>query len=194
MPLNLVEKVKGFLMNPVESFRKARGDSLGETFQYFIILLVIYAILATLVAWAVGSAVQGLMPGFPGMGTMALPIVFVGIIVFGIIGAFIGGAWLHLWVYILGGRKGIEQTIKTVMYGLTPMYIIGWIPIISILGAIWSFILYIIGIRETQEISTGRAIAAVVIAIIIPILIIALLVIALLVPFARSIGPLYPPY
>ncbi len=192
MPLNLVERVKGFLMNPVESFQKARGDTLGDTFTYFIILLVIYAILASIVSWVMGQAVQSLFPGFQGMGGMALPILFVATIVGGIVGAFIGGAWLHLWVYIFGGRKGIVQTIKTVMYGLTPTYVIGWIPIISIIGAIWSFILFILGVREMQEISTGRAIVAVVIAIVIPIIIFALIFVAALAAF-MSMGGVIPP-
>ncbi|MDD1718322.1 MAG: YIP1 family protein [Methanoregulaceae archaeon] len=188
MPLDMVEKVKGFLLNPVESFQKARGDSLGETFLYFVILLVIYAILAAIVSLAVGQAVRSLIPGFPGMSSIALPFLFVGTLIGGIIGVFIGGAWLHLWVYIFGGRKGIMQTIKTVMYGSTPTFVIGWIPIISIIGAIWSFILVILGIRELHEISTGAAVLAVAVAIIIIPAAILLLLLALLVPVSSTVS------
>ncbi len=194
MPLNLVERVKGFLLNPIETFQKARPDALGYAFKYFIILLVIYAILSTIVAWAVGQAIQDIFPGFPGMGELSLPLVFVMTVVGGIIGVFIGGAWLHLWVYVFGARRGINETIKSVMYGSTPTYVIGWIPIVSIIGAIWSFVLVILGVRELQEISTGKAIAAVIIAIIIPLIIIIVLAAALFAIFSSTVSSYIPTY
>lgn len=88
---------------------------------------------------------------------------------------FIVGAWLHLWVYLLGGKKGYMQTMKAVMYGSTPYMLIGWIPIIGgFIGGLWSLVVEILGIRELHGISTGRVIAAYLIAVIIPIIVIML--------------------
>ena len=47
-----MNKVKGFLMAPTETFRASKGDSLGSAFRYYTILLVIWTIIAAIV-WLV---------------------------------------------------------------------------------------------------------------------------------------------
>jgi hypothetical protein len=69
-------------------------------------------------------------------------------------------------VFLLGGRKGINQTFKAILYGETPCLLLGWIPFIGIIFAFWSLVLGVLGIRELQEISTRCAVLAVAIAII----------------------------
>jgi len=51
-------------------------------------------------------------------------------LILGIISVLISGLWTHIWVYVVGGRKGLEQTIKALMYISTPMYLVGWIPFV----------------------------------------------------------------
>jgi hypothetical protein len=176
---NFIEKLKGFLLNPVETFQKSREDTLGATFTYYIILVIISAILSALVAW--GFASLSPFASIPGLGGFFPATVFIMVIIGGIIGPFIGGAWLHIFVWLLGGRKGYVQTVKAVMYGSTPGLLLSWIPIIGFIGGIWSIILEILGIRELQEISTGRAIAAVILAVVIILIIVALIAAALLI-------------
>ena len=94
--------------------------------------------------------------------------VFIGAIVGGIIVIVIAGLWLHIWVYLVGGKKGVEQTLKALMYGATPSYLFGWIPVVSVLAGIWALIVEIIGIRQLHELSTGKAVLAVSIGIIVP--------------------------
>lgn len=103
-----------------------------------------------------------------------------------IIGVFIIGAIYHIGVYIVGGKKGIEQTIKALMYGQTPGLLLGWIPIIGIIAGIWSFVLYILGIRQLQEITTGKAILAVLIPIII--IVVLIVILAIIAAFVFGIG------
>jgi hypothetical protein len=64
------------------------------------------------------------------------------------------------------GKKGLNQTTKVGIYGSTPSLLLGWLPVIKLLGwipvisvvlSIWELILYIIGIRKLQEVSTERA-------------------------------------
>lgn len=167
-----VDKVKGFLIDPIGTFKASRGDPLGQVLIYYLVLLVIDSVLSALVIEA-GINVF-MFASIPGMPVPSPAIVFIGGIIGGLIGAFILSLWLHLWVFVMGGRKGLEMTIKSVLYSSTPSLLLGWIPLISLIGAIWSFILGIFGIREFHEISTGRAIAAVIIAIIIPVILIVL--------------------
>jgi len=71
-------------------------------------------------------------------------------------------------VYLVGGRRGVAQTIKAVMYGSTPSFLLT--PLLP-----WALIVQVIGIRQLQELPTGRAILAVILAIIIPAIIIAVI-------------------
>ncbi|HEY9205323.1 MAG TPA: TIR domain-containing protein [Candidatus Methanoperedens sp.] len=168
MPLitDFFEKVKGFLLEPSKTFDATKGENLKEAIKYYAVIAAIYsAILAILLALegtSFGSPLMGLIG--PGAGVAGAIIFFVLFMILAIIGAFIGGAVLHIFVYIVGGRNGIAQTIKVVLYGSTPL-LLGWIPIISFIFAIWSLILGILGIRQLHELTTGKAILAVVLFI-----------------------------
>jgi hypothetical protein len=188
----IVEKVKGFLMNPAESFRKSRSDSVGAAYRYFVVLLVFYTILSAIVAVAMtmhafndiitklaqtgvlGTALAGAFSNLgPFVAAMTLFVVYLFFFI-ALFGIFIKGLALHVFVLMFGGEKGHEQTLKTVMYSITPFLLLGWIPYVSIIGAIWYIVLLIIGIRETQEMELGKALLVVIIPIVL-ILILALL-------------------
>jgi hypothetical protein len=193
MALNFVEKLKGLLMNPVETLQQLREEGLGDALTYFIIILVVYAVLSTIVSMAILSGVSALTgAAFPELGTWMPLIIFGTAIIGGFIGIFVGGAWLHLWVYVFGGRNGYLQTIKSLMYGSTPVMLLGWIPVVSVIGAIWAFILQILGIRELHGITTMQAVVAVLIAIIIPIIILAILVSFFLISVVSTSPVVYP--
>jgi hypothetical protein len=80
------------------------------------------------------------------------------------------------------------ETVKSIMYGSTPGLLLGWIPIVSFIGGIWAIVIDILGIKELQEMSTGRAVAAVVIAFVILIVIVAVLILAAFMPFTSAIN------
>jgi hypothetical protein len=65
---------------------------------------------------------------------------------------------------------------------------------VSIIGAIWSFILAIIGVKELHEISTGRAAAAVILAAVIILVIIILIAAALFITAVSMIPGPVPGY
>ena len=74
-------------------------------------------------------------------------------------GTTVGGAfglWLHLWVFLVGGRNGVGQTIKAVMYGATPSCLLCWIPIVGIIAGIWAtFMATMIGQRFQGPTESG---------------------------------------
>lgn len=171
-----IAKVKGFLLNPVETFQQTKGDEPKTVFIYFTVLLFIFSLLSAIVT----------MTGMESMFAGALPIsggIFV-IFFASFIGLFIStlifALWLHLWVYIFGGRNGIMQTMKAIFYGNTPQLILGWIPFIGILFSLWALVLSVLGIRELQDLSTARAVAVFVIAIVVPSIVLSLLMFAFL--------------
>lgn len=179
------EKIKGFLLKPVETFRNVRDEEISLTIGYFIVLLVFYGLLSGIIS-ALG-VMRNPIPSMLNLGLgQAGPIitfftVFFTVIIVWLFLLLIWGLWMHLWVYVVGGRKGVWQTEKAVLYGVTPFLLIGWIPVIGpVLGGLWSIVLQILGIRELHELSTAKAILALIIPFVI-IFVIFILILAWLV-------------
>jgi len=194
MVLSIRERITGFLFSPSETFDASKEDSLGDAFKYYVVILLVLAVLVAIIGAVAFQLIWGMFAAFlpPDAPSLAeigpllavLPVLlFVLVLVGGIIGAFIDGLWIHLWVYIVGGRKGVGQTIKAVLYGATPYCLLGWIPIVNFIAEIWMIIVAILGVRQLHELSTGKAVLAVVIAIAIPLII----YIAIIAAFMASI-------
>lgn len=164
----LMEKVKGFLLDPVGAFRQSKDDEPGAVLPYFALLLLLHAVISALLSATLAgtSPVPGLVTG----GISGAIVVFFGFLAGGFIGMLVFGAWLHLWVYLFGGRRGVWQTLKAVLYGSTPYLLFGWIPFIGFVFTLWSLVLGIFGIQELQELSSLKAILAVALAVMIPLM------------------------
>jgi hypothetical protein len=185
-----VDKMKGFLLSPAEAFKGSRADSLGAAYRYYVMLLIIFSILYAIVSTAIGAAAfSSMLDQLAGSGIfgaalaealrnfsgfiIALDLFFAyALFLFMLFWIFISGFMYHAFVLLFGGEKGVVATVKTVMYAYTPWLLLGWIPYVAVIGAIWSFVLLIIGIKETQEMTLGNAF----LVIIIPLVLIFLLV------------------
>jgi len=187
----IVTKVKGFLLSPVETFQQSKTDEPKAVFTYFGILLLLNAILSALIA-ALGIETMQMYAGLP-LGHAFPILVFFMMLVGGFICTVVFSAWLHLWVYILGGKNGILQTVNAVIYGSTPRLLLGWIPFVGIIFTLWSLILGILGVRELQDLSTGKAILAVAIAVIIPFIIVILVAAYFFTTYMTTVAVPYPP-
>ncbi|GAB4160491.1 MAG: hypothetical protein Kow00107_08570 [Planctomycetota bacterium] len=79
-----------------------------------------------------------------------------------VIGAFVGGALVHLGLIIAkGDRRKFESTVRVMCYACAPN-VLGFIPIIgSFVGQIWTIVCEIIGIARVHDISYGKAAFAV---------------------------------
>ena len=187
----IVTRVKGFLLKPVETFQQFKNDEPGVVFSYFAALLLLHAILSAIIA-LIGIETMPRYAGIP-EGIAVPVIVFFMALAGGFVITLIFAAWLHLWVYLLGGRKGIMQTFKAIIYGHTPRLLLGWIPFIGFIFVLWSLALGILGIRELQEMSTGKAILAVAIAVMIPLVIILLIAAYFITSYVTTTAIPYPP-
>ena len=193
--MNYLELIKGFFLLPVETFRTVKDTDYRDTLVYFLILVLIYTVLSVpimLVSLSLMWSVFNGMFGRLGIGTLTgfgIVSIAVVMIIAALVFLFIGAAWLHLWVYLLGGRKGYRETLKALAFGDTPALLLGWIPLVGFLAGIWSLVLSILGIRELHGISTARALGAVIIAVAIPLLILVLLALFLFIAYTET-GPL----
>ncbi|MDD3407634.1 MAG: Yip1 family protein [Methanomicrobium sp.] len=190
---DLFQKFKDITLDPVEAFKNLRDESLGTSFVYFLVIIAVYCILSGIVSMFFIGFFSSLMPGMSAGMVAGSSLVF-GIIsivtsfIFSIIALIIGALVLHIFVYLLGGRKGLEQTIKASIYSCTPLALLGWIPLISIIAVIWSIVLEALAVRELHEISTARA----VLAVIIPLIIIFGLVVVAFIMFFTIVAASVP--
>jgi hypothetical protein len=189
----IVAQIKGILLSPSETFRASRDSPAEFVFSYFLALLVVDALLTSFIS-ALGVGVMGSFLGsFPAYRSY-LPVLVFAIVLFGgVVWALIISAWIHLWVYIAGGRRGFFMTVRAVLYGMTPGLLFGWIPVIGVFFSLWSLVLDILGIRELQELSTGRAILVVVIAILIPTVLVTLAAAWFFISSVATITPVTVP-
>jgi len=205
----MMDQIKGFLMAPSETFKKTSGKSLGDAYRYYVPLLIIFTVLFGIVSVSIGLAMftsmvaqMSVIPivgnvigsaasNFSGF-VIALGVFFVYILfLFYLLGVFVEGLIIHAFVVLMGGEKGAKQTIKTTMYSSTPFLLLGWIPFVSIIAYIWSIVLLIIGIKETQEMELGNAILVVLIPIVLVIILIGLGA-AVNIAFMDAISSLMP--
>ena len=208
---DLMNEIKGFLMSPSETFKKTNGKSLGAAYQYYVALLVIFTVLYGIVVVSMGLAAftsmvdkMGAVPIVGGVAAgaaanfsgfvIALGVFFVYLVfLFYLLGVFVEGLIMHAFVLLMGGEKGARQTIKTTMYASTPFLLFGWIPFVSIIAYIWSFVLLIIGLKENHEMELGNAIIVVFIPVVLGIVLIGLGS-AVIVAFMSATAALIPTF
>ncbi len=179
--LNFWGKAKGFLGAPSNTFDDVEPEALGSALKYFAIWAVIYAVLQIIVSYTFGGGVFQMLWGLLGLNTTAVydfnPVASGLMALLGAFASlFISGSWAHLFVRVFGGRKGYRNTIKAFAYGNTPIFLFGWIPFAGGLFWVWALVLNIIGIRQLHDISTGRAVGAVLLSMVALGVIIALIV------------------
>lgn len=178
MAVSLTDKLVGFIIRPVETFRAVRDESIVDAAIYFLVLLIIGAILRAIVAYLGLTVADEGSPAFNlgmsgGIGAFvgALIIAFIA----GIIGLLLWSVFLHVGAKVMSGRGDFADSFKSAVYAQTPSLLLGWIPIISILFTIWSIVLLFFGVRELHDLDTMKAVIAIVIAVVLYIVVIAIL-------------------
>ena len=195
--MDYFELMKGFLLTPVETFRTVRDTDLGDSLKYYLILLAINAVLSAIVSLAMASAVRttitsiftqaGIpLPAVTGAGVIGIAIMMI-IVQFVLV--FIGAAWLHVFVWLLGGRRGYLQTLKAIIFGSTPTMLFGWVPFIGFLAGLWSLVLGIFGLQELQNMTTLKAVLALFFSVMIVILIAIAIASFFVIAYSES-GPI----
>jgi hypothetical protein len=180
MPIDVAGKAKGFLLKPSATFRATKEESLSSAFQYYVILLVVFSVVTFVVYALVFTSIPAVMSGRLPEGFGAELSIYIAFFLFMVrfYGVFLTGLVYHVFVLLFGGTQGAARTIRTLMYASTPAIILGWIPIIAVVGDVWTFILFIIGIRENQDMPLGRAVLVAILPLILSLISAGLIVLA----------------
>lgn len=166
--MNFVQKMRGLLFEPSQTFNTCKDETLREAIEEYLFFIVLLLFIATLFI--------ALNPHPFGIFEAGILGIFIPLFI--IIGIWIEGAIIHIGVYLFGGRKGINQTIKAVIYStyvaalliiisgfLEQIPYIDRIPFIidisEIIVVIWPLGIIILGVRQLHEITTWNAIAGV---------------------------------
>ena len=182
-----IERIKGFLWRPAETFEASKEETLSDAYVYFFLLLVIFSVLLAVIigivlANPVAQSILGMAPDLELL-KIITALSATGIIIGGTVGVLIAGIWIHIWAYAFGGRNGLAQTIKVLLYAATPLLVIGWIPVIGTgIGAIWSLLLLLTGLMHLQGMYSGRAILALVATLLVPVIIIGVIAVVVVGP------------
>lgn len=172
----IVKKIEKVLFDPINFFKdyKKEKEDFGEIIIYYVILSIIPAILGSISTFPMLRGLMGLV--IPRAYAALIFLVYI----FSILGMLIGAGVTHLFVWIVGGRKGILKTIAAVIYASTPSLLFGWIPVVGVITSFWTLALTIIGVSKLHKISYLRSIFAI---ILLPFIILSTLIVIFLFPF-----------
>ena len=159
MSLPFIETFKGMITSPGETIRSSRSGTLGDSIIYFLLVVIIYSVLSTAIALLIGPVNP--MPLSPGGDIAAAFGFIIALVIFGTISLLFAGAIIHICSKIVGGKGDYTATVRAFSLSETPMAAIGWIPFLGFLAPIWGLILMVMGIRDYHDISTIRAVIAV---------------------------------
>ena len=113
-----LEQAKLFLTDPERAFDSVRKKEMSDSFVYMALLLPITSVLLAIMFFHVS------------------PILAIAILVLSYVGSIVStavmGFWVHLWAWIFGAKKGVEETMKAVFYGMTPRHVFGWVVAIPL--------------------------------------------------------------
>jgi hypothetical protein len=157
------------LFSPTKFFKKAAaGKGYWSPFIFAMISGIIGSGVGLLWQWLFLS---GIVP--PQLLSVATYSVFLTFAIISIpftiaLSIIIGSGVTHLCLMIVGGnRRGFEATFRAISYSHSAL-LFHIVPIVgTFVGGIYLFILAILGVREGHEISTGKAVLAVLLPLII---------------------------
>lgn len=192
--MEIIEKVKGFLLEPTRAFETSKEETLEEAVKYYLLIAAVFSLLFAIITGIIYSIFYSIVnPLISKYIVLKVPNGitetfgdFFMLFILMLIGVFIWGALLHVSAYFLGGRWHISRSIKVALYSSTPLILLGWIPILNIFGWIWVGALNVVGLHQYQDLSEGKAITAV----LAPIILLTLVILALLIVIILMIIPM----
>lgn len=149
-------KVKNIFTNPREFFSNLNEQGIGKAFFYSFIFILIYQAILSLI-FTGGAQVRA----FTVLGEARISIfygwqmflmLFIGRVLWSILMLFIFSLLLHLWIMIFRGKGNYDKTFQLVVYSRTPVWLLGWIPIVRILAWAYNVVLLIIGTEKMHGI------------------------------------------
>jgi hypothetical protein len=175
--MNLVERVKGILLNPKGEWQTISGETttIPELYKTYIVILAAIGPVASII----GMSIVGI--SLPFVGSFRIPITTsitsaVVHYILTLVGVYILALIIDALAPTFSGEKSINQAFKVATYSYTPGWVVGVsaiIPALSILGILGLYGLYLLYLglpilmKSPKEKSLGYTIAVIIAAIVI---------------------------
>jgi hypothetical protein len=177
-PANILRTWRDSLFQPALFFRgQAWGGSLARPLLYYLLVSITSAFFVLL--WR--STEAPLLPAsFRSEAPLAPLVQFFFEPFAALIGLGVGVLLLQLFALILApARRGMRATARVFCYSAGPaVYTV--VPILGpAVGAVWSLVILVLGLREAHRTTTGRAAAMVLIPLVGIVMVLALLIVLL---------------
>lgn len=158
-----LETFKASLVKPVPFFEEvAKSSCVLKPWLYAIIIYEIMFIVVA--AYQLGFFAIGMTSSVSSLPALSLGLISVVLMapVIATTGLFIGAALTHLCMMIVGAaKKDFMATFRVLCYSSAPN-ILQVIPIVgAFVGAVWSIILTIVGLKVVHETTYGKSALAV---------------------------------
>ena len=157
-----IDTAKGVLLDSEQAFANMRREGgLANPLVYYLIGALL-SVLAQAIWNGIGFSMPGMGSGYAGAGVLSALVMGA---CFVILGIFIGSGIVHLMLMLLGGQNyPFETTLRTIAYAHGSAAPIGAVPFCGgLIAMLWGLYAVVIGLSKTQEISVGKAAAAVLI-------------------------------
>ena len=183
---------KAATFDPGEFFSKApRSGGAGAAILYYLAIGILVA--GTTLFWDSLSLVSGPAGGSPVANELGLqplnPVVaFLLAPAFLMLGLGISTGVIHVLLLMLGGADhGFGTTVRVYCYASSPS-IFGVVPILgTLIGAIWSVVLLVIGLREAHQSAAWKPLVAVILPFILLVTFLTLVFIAAMVALGGAL-------
>ncbi len=134
---------------------------------------------------AVAASTLGSIGTSLGNADIGIGSAIVGAIIFAPVGLLIATGVFHLIAKIFGGTGDFMSLLRPLGHGYAPAAL-GLIPIVGLLGSIWALVCSAIAVREVHGLSTGAAVAVVLIPAAVMILVVVLLIVLLVAALSAA--------
>ncbi|MGA9621828.1 MAG: YIP1 family protein [Methanoregula sp.] len=149
-PMKILDIIISLLKDPQSTMRRLKDETVTSAGTYFLILAGIMFIPFGLLA-GLGLSLRGFAP--------AMIVIYLIEVIGWLFFVFLVNAVLC----IIDRPYGLSQTLSTAFYAVTPLAVLGWIPLIGSFSVFWALFLMKCGLQERQDIPEKKAFIAVVV-------------------------------
>lgn len=159
-----VMQILGDSKDTIRAPRKVFGQNknLTESVIFFIVVTLVGSVFAMLYSFLLSPVLtqysdvfNSSLPVSPTI-TEAVTVVLVGVVVVTVL-SFVWAGLLHGWLKLFRGKGTYADTYSAFSYSRAPLSLLGWIPVIGNLAALYSFYILALGISVKHQMRLRKA-------------------------------------
>lgn len=196
-PVSYLITLREILFAPADTFRRLKPEaSLFNALLFGLIGGIVGGLAGTTWQYATGLMFPGLSDGplaaffsFPDRSRYLATLFFVPLATAAAL--FAASAVFHFCLTVLhGANRGFAATFKVYAYAQGATALFGIVPVFGgVVAAVWSFIIVVVGLRETHRLSLGKSVAVVLLPVLVCTALAVLLVVLLIMLGVAALIP-----